>query len=110
MNKGLAMVVGAGVGAGLMYFYDPQMGRRRGALTRDRLISLGHHIDDAVDVTGRDLGNRAVSLWAEMRCCSCSNGVSDAVAAERVRSQLGSLVSHPSAMEVRAEQRYVTLK
>jgi hypothetical protein len=41
MNKGLAVLVGAGMGAGLMYFYDPQMGRRRRALTRDQLISLG---------------------------------------------------------------------
>jgi hypothetical protein len=102
MNKGLAILVGAGMGAGLMYFYDPQMGRRR-ALTRDQLISLGHQIDDAVNVSTRDLSNHAAGLWAEMRSCITSNGASDAVLAERVRSQLGGLVSHPSAIEVRAE-------
>jgi uncharacterized membrane protein len=109
MNKGLAIIVGAGVGAGLMYFYDPQMGRRRRALTRDQLISLKHQIDDAVDVTTRDLTNRAVGLWAEMRSGITSNGAGDAVLAERVRSQLGGLVSHPSAIEVRAEQGRVIL-
>jgi hypothetical protein len=40
MNKGLAILVDAGMGAGLRYFYDPQMGRRRRALTPDQLISL----------------------------------------------------------------------
>jgi uncharacterized membrane protein len=110
MNKGLAMIVGAGVGAGLMYFYDPQMGRRRRALTRDQLIHMGHRIDGAVDVTSRDLTNRVVGLWAEMRSSLASEEVSDAVLAERVRSRLGGLVSHPSALEARAEQGRVTLR
>jgi BON domain len=44
-----------------------------------------------------------------MRPCITSNGESDAVLAERVWSQLGGLVSHPSAIEVRAEQGRVIL-
>jgi uncharacterized membrane protein len=109
MNKALATIVGAGIGAGLMYLYDPQMGRRRRAVTRDKLLSLSHRLDDAVDVTARDLTNRTVGLWAEMRSSFTSDGVSDEVLAERVRSQLGGLVSHPSAIEVKAEQGCVTL-
>jgi uncharacterized membrane protein len=109
MNRGLAMIVGAGVGAGLMYLYDPQMGRRRRALTRDKLLSLNHRIDDSVDVTTRDFTNRAVGLWAEMRSCITSDGASNEVLAERVRAQLGGLVSHPSAIEVWADQGRVTL-
>jgi uncharacterized membrane protein len=109
MKKGLAMIVGASVGAGLMYLYDPQMGRRRRALTRDQFIRLSHRIDEAIDVTSRDLTNRAVGLWAEMRASMASNGVSDEVLAERVRAQLGGLVSHPSAIDVRAGQGRVTL-
>jgi uncharacterized membrane protein len=109
MNKGVAMIVGAGVGAGLMYLYDPQMGRRRRALARDKLIHATHRIDGAVDVTSRDLTNRAVGLWAEMRSCVVRKEVGDEVLAERVRSELGGLVSHPSAIEVQAEQGHVTL-
>jgi hypothetical protein len=104
-----ALMIGAGVGAGLMYLYDPQMGRRRRALTRDRFIRLGHRIDDSIDVTARDFTNRAVGLWAEMQSCMTSDGVSDEVLAERVRSRLGGLVSHTSALDVRAEQGRVTL-
>ena len=109
MKKGLAMIIGAGVGAGLMYLCDPQMGRCRRAVTRDKVVSLGHRIDDAVNVTSRDLTNRAVGLWAEMRSSITGNGVSDEVLAERVRAQLGGLVSHPSALDVRAAQGRVTL-
>ena len=61
----------------MMYLYDPQLGRRRRALTRDRLINLEHQIDDAVDVTTRDFSNRAAGLWAEMRSCMTSNAASD---------------------------------
>ncbi|MGH8070329.1 MAG: SRPBCC family protein [Candidatus Entotheonellia bacterium] len=109
MNKGFAMIIGAGVGAGLMYLYDPQMGSRRRALTRDKLIRVGHRIDDAVDVASRDLTNRAVGVWAELRSSVAREEVGDEVLAERVRSQLGGLVSHPRAIEVRAEQGRVTL-
>jgi hypothetical protein len=48
MKKGTAMIVDAGVGAGLMYFYYPQLGRRRRALTRDKFIHLTHRINDAI--------------------------------------------------------------
>jgi hypothetical protein len=109
MNKGFAMIVGAGVGAGLMYLYDPQMGSRRRALTRDKLIRVGHRIDDAVDVASHDLTNRAVGVWAELRSSVAREEVDDEVLAERVRSQFGGLVSHPRAIEVRAEQGRVTL-
>jgi uncharacterized membrane protein len=109
MNKGLAMIVGAGVGAGLMYLYDPQLGRRRRALTRDKFTHLTRRLDDAIEVTSRDLTNRAVGVWAEMRSCLSREDVSDEVLAERVRSKLGGLISHPSALEVNAEQGHVTL-
>jgi uncharacterized membrane protein len=109
MKKGLPIMVGAGVGAGLMYLYDPQLGRRRRALTRDKFIHLIHRIDDAIDVTSRDLSNRAIGVWAEMRSCLASDEVGDEVLAERVRSELGGLTSHPSALEVRAERGHVTL-
>jgi hypothetical protein len=109
MNKGFAMMIGAGMGAGLMYFFDPRMGRRRRALVRDQGVHLAHRLDDAVDVTSRDLANRATGVWAEVRSGFSGKEVSDEVLAERVRSQLGGLVRHPSALEVRVEQGDVTL-
>jgi uncharacterized membrane protein len=92
-----------------MYLYDPQMGRRRRAVARDKLIHVGYGIEDAVDVTARDLRNRSVGLLAIMRSVFAGEEVDDEVLAERVRAQLGGLVSHPRAIEVRAEQGRVTL-
>jgi hypothetical protein len=42
-------------GAGLMYLNDPQMGKRQRALVRDKLVRATHKIDEALDVTRRDL-------------------------------------------------------
>ena len=59
MNTACSFLTGAGVGAGLMYMLDPQMGSRRRALARDKMVRLGHEAEDAVRVVGRDLRNKA---------------------------------------------------
>ncbi len=64
MSRAVSMLAGAGIGAGLMYLLDPQMGRRRRALARDRAVSLAHRAQDAADVVGRDMRNRAHGLAA----------------------------------------------
>jgi hypothetical protein len=62
MSRAVSMLAGLGVGAGLMYFLDPQMGRRRRALVRDKAVSLAHEAQDAADVVRRDVRNRARGL------------------------------------------------
>src|SRR5919106_5270599 len=109
MDKRLAMIFGAGVGAGWMYFWDPQMGNRRRAVLRDKFVRLTHKIDDAIDVTWRDLMNRSYGTWAELRSGFTDDKVSDQVLIERVRADLGGAVSHPRAIEVAAEHGQVTL-
>jgi len=53
--------------------------------------------------------NRARGLAAEMRSLVSSEEVSDEKLVARVRSRMGRFVSHPSAIEVRADQGRVTL-
>src|SRR4051794_31874822 len=64
MDRAMCMLAGAGIGAGLMYLFDPQMGRRRRAIARDKAVSLTHEAQDAACVVGRDMRNRAQGLAA----------------------------------------------
>ncbi len=67
MHRAMTLIGGIGLGAGLMYLLDPQMGRRRRALVRDQVIHLEHEAEGAARVVGRDLSNRTQGLLAEAR-------------------------------------------
>lgn len=109
MDKRLAMILSAGIGAGWMYFWDRQLGNRRRALMRDKFVRLAHQADHALDVTRRDLMNRTCGIWAELRSSFTQDEVSDEVLVDRVRAEIGGVVAHPRAIEVSAERGRVTL-
>ena len=54
-----------GLGAALMYFYDPQTGRRRRADLKNQLDSAAKRLEHARDVVVRDARTRAQGLAAE---------------------------------------------
>jgi uncharacterized membrane protein len=103
------LVAGIGIGAAAMYVLDPDRGRRRRALAADTLALAWHQVRDSADVTARDLANRTRGIANEIGAGLGSEEAEDRVLEERVRSKLGRLVSHPSAIEVRAENGTVTL-
>jgi uncharacterized membrane protein len=105
-SKGL---YGLGLGALLMYFLDPQQGRRRRSLAIDKLNRLAHKTADAIDVTSRDLRNRTVGLFAEGKSLFSSGEVSDEALAQRIRSKLSGLVGHPRSIAVKVQNGHVTL-
>ena len=59
------LLTGVTVGAGLMYLFDPERGRRRRALLRDRALSLSNQTGDVLGRRARDLSNRAQGVAAE---------------------------------------------
>lgn len=61
----LAALVGAVAGALAMFILDPDSGRRRRALARDKAARLTHEATDAVQSRARDLSNRARGLAHE---------------------------------------------
>jgi gas vesicle protein len=63
----LATALGAAVGALTMFVFDPVNGKRRRALTRDRMMRYGREAADAVENKARDLANRAQGVAAEAR-------------------------------------------
>lgn len=109
MKQELAFLGGIGLGAGLMYLLDPQTGRRRRSLVRNQVESAFSRVDDVIDATARDVYHRAQGLWSEGRSLLADEPVEDSVLVERVRSKLGRFVSHPHAIEVKAQNGRIAL-
>ncbi len=109
MKNRLNWISGAGLATGLMYFFDPDSGRRRRARMRDQFDHLSRLTAEAVNVTIRDLMNRTRGVGMEVRHLLTSETVDDRVLAERVRSALGGVVSHPGSIHVDAHDGHVIL-
>ena len=99
----------AAAGAVSMYLLDPDHGRRRRAVMRERVASGVSRLDYATSVASRDLRNRARGLAHEVRARFAREEVPDEILCQRVRSQLGWACSHPGAIEVSASSGRVTL-
>src|SRR5262245_10926956 len=100
---------GGALGVALMYFLDPNSGRRRRARTRDKVVHAARVVNEGAKVTARDTVHRAQGAWAEARKLFSQETISDEVLIERVRAELGRLVSHPHAIEVASAGGHVTL-
>jgi hypothetical protein len=109
MNKLSTLLGSIGLGAGLMYFLDPEEGNRRRALVRDQAISLLNTSDQAIDKTARDLRNRTRGALAEA-IGSLEEGVPDPVIEQRVRSRLGQVVRNPGVVDVSVDEGQVTVR
>lgn len=101
---------GVGLGAGLVYFLDPNRGRRRRVLLRDKTLHFAGEAREVLGKRGRDLGNRARGLAAEAGAHFRCEEVSDETLIARVRSKMGRAVSEPSDIEVLASEGQVTLR
>ncbi|HYE71833.1 MAG TPA: hypothetical protein VEF04_00825 [Blastocatellia bacterium] len=62
----LPVLGGIGMGAGLMYILDPDRGRTRRALARDKMKSAVNRTGRAISSKTRDLTNRAQGVVAEV--------------------------------------------
>ena len=111
MGLAVNWVKGAALGAGLMYFLDPDRGRRRRALVRDKARRLTTLLERGTDKTKRDLANRGRGIAAGVAAHVPfrSEDTADDILEARVRSTLGRLVSHPHAIDVRAHNGTITL-
>lgn len=63
----LWIVVGAAVGAGLVYFFDPEQGQRRREIVREKTRAYLRQTTEKVDGTSRDMMSRARGLVVELR-------------------------------------------
>jgi len=98
------------LGATAMYYFDPQSGRRRRARLCDQLTSLRNDAMDCLLADGKRAADHVRGYTAAARRgMGLSDPDSDRQLEERVRAQLGRLVSHPGAITVTAHTGDVTL-
>lgn len=110
MNKRLALMAGVGLGAGVMFILDPDRGKRRRALLRDKAIHLSRVGSCTVGKISRDVRNRAVGVVSELRASLKEGQVPDSVLVDRVKARLGRYPVHDRAIAVDAQNGTVTLK
>lgn len=109
MTQRLTLLAAFGLGAGTMYLLDPDRGRSRRAVVRDKMIHYGNRSAGAINVASRDLAHRTRGLLSEARSSIFPQRVSDEVLLGRVRARLGHVVSHPHAIEVQLSGGVATL-
>ncbi len=97
------LITSIGLGAGLMYFFDPQHGARRRVMVRDKANRFVNNIDISIDTAMEDARNRARGVLSEMTAKLSDQGAPDWILEERVRSNLGRLARHTRALDVRAD-------
>jgi uncharacterized membrane protein len=110
MKSLTGIVAAVAAGALAAHFLDPQQGRRRRAVLRDKVMSRLGELDEAGRVIAQDLHNRTQGTLVDLGHRVGAEEVTDEVLVERVRAKLGRVVSHPGAIEVAARQGVVTLR
>lgn len=93
--------LGAGVGAGLMYLLDPQGGRGRRAVARDKSVAVLKQGGKAAARTSRHLGNKTRGLAAEAGSRLRKSDLVDdgQKLLKKVQKAVRASVSHPAAID-----------
>jgi gas vesicle protein len=67
MNKMMGVIVSVAVGAAAAYMLDPDRGRTRRAVARDKAIAATNRMNDALEGKSRHWSNLARGVLAEAR-------------------------------------------
>lgn len=110
--KHLFNLIGAlALGAGAMYYLDPQQGRRRRALVGDKVDHFSHDARDYLDSRRKHASDRVRGMLARVRGRFLGGEApSDQQLYGHVRSRLGRAVCYPHAVDIDVQQGRVLLK
>ena len=97
-------------GAALMYYLDPQSGRRRRALARERGLSARHDTGRLLQGKSRHAFDRARGAFARARSAFDGDIPDDDVLRDRIKSGMGHVIEHPGQVNVDVQQGYVVLR
>jgi hypothetical protein len=98
------------LGAASMYVLDPDKGRRRRALGRDKVRRFVGNARTFATAAARDANHRLRGVRARFQRRLRREGIpDDLMLIERVRAQLGRGISHPHALQVGSNRGTVVL-
>jgi len=103
------LLVSIGLGAGLMYFLDPQQGERRRAMVRDKANRFVNDFDNSINGALEDVRNRARGVLSEMTAKLSNQGAPDWILEERIRSNLGRMTRHARGVNIIADGGNIVL-
>jgi hypothetical protein len=90
-TAGLALLGGLGTGMALMFFFDPEQGRRRRVLLRDKLVRWSNQLSRTLSGRAVDLQNRTTGLAHTVR--SATSGRDESWPAEAPMAAAASVTS-----------------
>lgn len=103
-------VAALAAGAAVMYYLDPEMGKRRRAVLRDKIQSGQRNAADYARTQTKRATDQVRGALAQARSPHERElPASDVKLAERIRSKLGHQTSRPGAIEVTAHDGRVGL-
>ena len=105
-------VGGAVVGARLMYLFDPDRGRSRRAMLRDRVVRGVNVLRRETNKQLQNAANLAVGRMKEVRSSIHDRTVpiDDAILLDRVRAQIGRHVRHMGMLDLFVDDGRVIVK
>lgn len=101
-----SLLLGAGIGGLLVYYYDPTRGEARRLRLREQLDTVGRRGEAALEELGQQMGLQPRQSGMPV---APEGPLSDEALAERVRAELGRACSHPKALIVSAREGIVTI-
>lgn len=110
MNRALNLAIALGLGAIGTYLLDPDVGRRRRALLRDKGVRSWFQTQGMLRTATRDMEHRVQGLVVGVPKMLQSEVVDDDILVERVRSRMGRVCSHPHALRVLAHDGVLTIE
>jgi hyperosmotically inducible protein len=108
---GLLILGGIGLGAMLMYFLDPDSGRRRRASLRERYADGSRVLHDATEAAVQAAAARTRSVAARVSGkVAPEDQAEDSVLLERLRAAMSKVIPDVHAIDVRVRDGIATLK
>ncbi|HEY7338120.1 MAG TPA: SRPBCC family protein [Bryobacteraceae bacterium] len=109
MNRAKSVAAGLAAGSMLMYFADPDRGKRRRALASDKAGRAWRGFSALLDKARRDVAHRAAGAFFGAKAAFQDHAADGDIVVQRVRSKIGRLVSHPHAIDVSAQGDAIVL-